>query len=99
MSTSDLGAMIKAARVSLGLTQEDLGRAVGVSNGFLSNLENGRARAPGDAKLEQIARLLGLSPAEVFAAAGRVHPEVIKAYQRDPGGVLGAVREMAEKGT
>lgn len=98
MTTTELGPMIKEARAAKGFTQEEVGKVVGVTGAFLSNLENGRARPPGDAKLERLAELLGLSAAEVFAAAGRVHPEVIEAYQRDPSGVLGAVRELDAKG-
>ncbi len=39
---SDLGAKVKKLRISKGLTQEDVAKALDVTPGYISNVENGR---------------------------------------------------------
>ena len=39
---SDLGAKVKKLRISQGLTQEDVAKALDVTPGYISNVENGR---------------------------------------------------------
>ena len=39
---SDLGAKVKKLRISHGLTQEDVAKALDVTPGYISNVENGR---------------------------------------------------------
>ena len=38
---SDLGAKVKKLRISQGLTQEDVAKALDVTPGYISNVENG----------------------------------------------------------
>ena len=42
MMDSDLGAKVKKLRISHGLTQEDVAKALDVTPGYISNVENGR---------------------------------------------------------
>lgn len=42
MMDSDLGAKVKKLRISNGLTQEDVAKALDVTPGYISNVENGR---------------------------------------------------------
>ena len=42
MIDSDLGAKVKKLRISHGLTQEDVAKALDVTPGYISNVENGR---------------------------------------------------------
>ncbi|MDY5807868.1 MAG: helix-turn-helix transcriptional regulator [Lachnospira sp.] len=39
---NDLGAKVKKLRISHGLTQEDVAKALDVTPGYISNVENGR---------------------------------------------------------
>ena len=39
---SDLGAKVKKLRIAHGLTQEDVAKALDVTPGYISNVENGR---------------------------------------------------------
>ncbi len=39
---SDLGAKVKKLRIQKGLTQEDVAKALDVTPGYISNVENGR---------------------------------------------------------
>ncbi len=61
----DLGARIRAARRSAGLTQADLARSI-VSPSYLSRLEAGE-RSPGLETLERLAEALGLTVEELLA--------------------------------
>lgn len=42
MLDNDLGAKVKKLRISHGLTQEDVAKALDVTPGYISNVENGR---------------------------------------------------------
>lgn len=55
-----LGDRIRERRLALGLKQDALATKAGISNGFLSDLENGK-RSIGADKLLDIARVLGVS--------------------------------------
>jgi transcriptional regulator with XRE-family HTH domain len=90
--SDDAGSVIRAARIARGMTQAQLGRAVGYSPSAISRLERGRLRA-GDvdvlrslATALQIApELLGVSghtPAAVDASLGRLSPNDGGAVQR-----------------
>ena len=52
------------ARLRLGMTQDELARAVGVTQPRISIWENGKADIP-NARRVQIAELLGLLPGEL----------------------------------
>ena len=39
---NDLGSKVKKLRISQGLTQEDVAKALDVTPGYISNVENGR---------------------------------------------------------
>lgn len=39
---NDLGAKVKKLRISKGLTQDDVAKALDVTPGYISNVENGR---------------------------------------------------------
>lgn len=55
-----VGERIKARRLELGWTQEELARKAGISAGFLSDLENNKRSVSAETLLG-IARVLGLS--------------------------------------
>jgi transcriptional regulator with XRE-family HTH domain len=57
---STLGERIKARRQELGWTQDQLATKAGISNGFLSDVENGKRSVSAD-NLNEIAQVLSLS--------------------------------------
>ncbi len=58
-STDDLGALIRAERKALGLTQGDLAAACGFSLRFISEVERGRGSA-GIGRVLHVLKMLGL---------------------------------------
>jgi transcriptional regulator with XRE-family HTH domain len=73
------GQRIKNRRLELGLKQEELAQRVGISNGFLSDIENGKRGISAETLLD-IGRVLGLSldflmkgePNEIAAVSSEV---------------------------
>lgn len=57
---TNLGERIRARRTELGWTQEQLSTKVGISKGFLSDLENGKRKVSAE-NLMGIAQVLNLS--------------------------------------
>lgn len=55
-----LGSRIRARRMELGWTQDELAQKAGISKGFLSDLENGK-RGTGADTLLDLARVLAVS--------------------------------------
>ncbi|MEP0814801.1 MAG: helix-turn-helix domain-containing protein [bacterium] len=55
---SELGAAIKIARLGAGLTARELGRMVGLSHSYISQLESGTIRIPSPAVLKKLAAAL-----------------------------------------
>ena len=67
----DLGARIRGLRLARGATLRKLAAEAGVTESFLSQVERGVA-SPSIASVQRIARALGQSIAELFAADERV---------------------------
>ena len=65
-----VGARVRALRESAGVTQVDLAERVGLAPYVLCNLEKGRRRALAD-EIERIARALGVSISDLYAAGAR----------------------------
>ena len=76
----DLGARIRALRLARGLTLRRLAADAGVTESFLSQVERGVA-SPSIASVQRIARALGQSIAELFAADERAG-SVVRAADR-----------------
>ena len=76
----DLGARIRALRVARGATLRQLAAQAGVTESFLSQVERGVA-SPSIATVQRIARALGQSIAELFAADERAG-SVVRARDR-----------------
>ena len=75
-----LGATIRARRLELGWTQEELARRIAGDGEFLgqsdvSRLERGRIGLPRRRRLERIAAVLGLPLGELLACSGWAHAD------------------------
>jgi transcriptional regulator with XRE-family HTH domain len=65
-----LGDKIRQLREETGLTQGQLANASSVSQGYLSQLENGEVKNPSAAVLLRIAQAINVNPDVLFEAAG-----------------------------
>lgn len=92
-----IGTLLHAARERHGFSLDVLAKKVKVSASTLSRIENNdRSRVPSTELLGRLAKTLGLSPDEVFPAAGRLPPDVATWLLTTPG-ALGAVRQKMER--
>ncbi len=66
----NLGDKIRELREGIGLTQGHLAGSAGVSQGYLSQLENGDVRNPSAAVLLRLAQVMHVDPEDLFEAAG-----------------------------
>ncbi len=62
----DIGAKIKAARIAKGLTQEELGKLLGVQKSAIAKYENGRVVNIKRSTLKKISDVLGVRPSELI---------------------------------
>ena len=65
-----LGRKIRAAREELGMSQAQLASCGGLSQGYLSQLENDEVRNPSAAVIFRLAKALHLDPRVLMQAAG-----------------------------
>ena len=95
----DLGARIRALRLARGLTLRRLAADAGVTESFLSQVERGVA-SPSIASVQRIARALGQSIAELFAADERAGSVVrVRDRRRVVYQGLGAIDEFLTAST
>jgi transcriptional regulator with XRE-family HTH domain len=66
------GRLLRRARIAADLGQQELADTVGVDISYISKLENDRLRPPAAKTVEQLAATLGVPPAELLAAAGKL---------------------------
>lgn len=80
-----LGDRIRELREESGLTQGHLAGSATVSQGYLSQLENGDVKNPSAAVLLRVAQAMHVDPDELFEAAGyptvRTLREVYEGYE------------------
>ncbi len=58
--STKFGENLKRIRTERGITQGDISRSLGVSRGFISNIENGKAN-PTLATIAKLAKAIGVS--------------------------------------
>jgi len=79
------GATLRMLRTDAGLSLRDLAELVGVSNAYLSRVENGHDAPPTPDRLSAIARALGLPPTILFELVDRVGPIAASVLENVPG--------------
>ena len=65
----NIGEKIRQARISKGMTQEELGKALGVQNSAIAKYEKGRVVNIKRSTLKKISDILGISPSELIFEA------------------------------
>lgn len=78
-----LGDRIKQLRDELGLTQGQLAGGSSVSQGYLSQLENGEVKNPSAAVLLRVAQAMRVDPDELFEAAGYPTVRMLRQIYQD----------------
>ena len=71
----EIANKIKARRQELGLTLEDVARAVGVGRSTVRKWETGMIKNMGRDKIAAMAKVLQISPVELVPAAGSIRSE------------------------
>lgn len=62
----NIGDKIRIARINKGMTQEDLGNALGVQKSAIAKYENGRVVNIKRSTLKKISDVLGIAPSELI---------------------------------
>ena len=75
-----LGEQLRGRREELGLTQRQLAKLAGMTDGTIVRIEQGFIAAPAPDKLSRIAEALDLSLADVFAQADYILPRELPSY-------------------
>jgi len=78
-----LGDRIRELRDELGLTQGQLASGSSVSQGYLSQLENGEVKNPSAAVLLRVAQAMHIDPDELFEAAGYPTVRMLRQIYQD----------------
>jgi HTH-type transcriptional regulator, competence development regulator len=82
------GEKLRNLRRSGGVSQRDLAKRVGVDFSYISKLENDRLPPPSAETMLKICEVLGTSPDELFAATGKILPDIQQSISTN----LGAIR-------
>lgn len=90
------GATLRLLRVNAGWTLRELADRVGVSNAYLSRVENGHDAPPTPDRLAAIAQVLGLAPTTLVELADRLGPFASDYLERLPG-ARELVREIVRR--
>src|ERR1700741_5222905 len=80
MTTIDVGAHLKAGRTMYGLSQRELAKRAGVTNGTISLIEQNRV-SPSISSLKKVLDGIPMSLAEFFTLDLHANPQVF--YARD----------------
>src|SRR3972149_11519662 len=78
-----LGDKIRELRESIGHTQGRLAGGSSVSQGYLSQLENGEVKNPSAAVLLRVAQAMRIDPDELFEAAGYPTVRMLRQIYQD----------------
>ena len=70
MDARELGRQVNRRRKEMGLTQEELANQANISRNYVSLIERGEAQNVSVNVLNELARVLGLSPAQLSGQSG-----------------------------
>lgn len=84
-SSENVGSVIKKARLEKGVGLVDLAHEIGVTPGYLSQVEHGTGSPPTEKTISAIADALGQEPKNLLAAAGHLAPDFVTLLRKHPG--------------
>jgi len=73
VNKGNLAQLLKSSRQSAALSLRNVEKQTGISNAYLSQLENGRTRNPSPHVLSKLARVYGVDYSDLMDAAGYPH--------------------------
>lgn len=87
---SSLGEIIREARKKKGLTTTEVAEMVGVSQGYISHLENNRKKNPSPENLAKLSKVLDIPLLELMGRAGYIKTlgEIVKELREEKGWTL-----------
>lgn len=88
------GFTIRRLRNAKGLGLNELARKAKVSAAFLSRVERGREKPPGEKKLRVLAKILDCESDLLLGIAGRIPPDVMRVIQKHPCEYMALIRRM-----
>lgn len=96
------GKELKALREKKGLTQEDVGKAIGLSKQTVGKYETGRLQELSSKKIEIMAAMYGVSPAYIMGwEEKKPTPEYVELYeqlsQNDKAAITAVMRSIATR--
>lgn len=89
----DFDLTLRIARQRAGVTQQALADAAGVTQGYIANIEAGRAKPTSTPTISSFAETLGIDPDILFAAAGQI-PSNVAYYAANHVEAIKAIRAM-----
>jgi transcriptional regulator with XRE-family HTH domain len=91
----DIGSKIKAARMAKGMTQEELGKHLGVQKSAIAKYESGRVVNIKRSTLKKISDILDIRPSElIFEEQKQPIKDELSTVQKE---LLNYVRNMSEE--
>lgn len=78
------GKTLKEKRMDTGLSLREFAGRVGISPGYLSDLENEKVAPPSETVILDMAKALGVDKTELLKAAEKVDPEVTEYVAQEP---------------
>src|SRR4030042_4506903 len=76
----------------------EFARKVGLSPAYLSRIENKKEPPPSEAIIERMAEALGIDKYELFSHAGKIPPEFLETFKKNPKRVASFMRRIQEIG-
>jgi site-specific DNA-methyltransferase (adenine-specific) len=92
VGTKDFGKVVKDQRRVLGISLSSLSARVGVTKGYLSRIESGKA-APSIGMVKRLAKSLRLDASKIGILAGYVPPDIERILYNNPEAATSVLRE------
>jgi transcriptional regulator with XRE-family HTH domain len=83
-NTEHVGLVIKKARLENKVGLRDLAEKIGVTPGYLSQIEHGTGSPPTEKTMAAIADALGKDPKSLMAEAGHYAPDFVTLLRKHP---------------
>ena len=97
----EFAKQLKEARTHADLTVSDLSDISRITADYIYKLERGESPAPADERISQLSRAIGSNEDILFAAAGRISPEIreiIMDMPKETGAVIRKLKPLGRVG-
>jgi len=87
----NFGTLIRRLREEKGVSMRELAKSIGVTYGYIGNIERGEESARED-RIQSLAAALDYDPDELLAVAGKIAPDIVKIYLSNPKKIAALLR-------